>query len=178
VTIVGASTEQRETVDWAIAHFVDAGLELPTLTIEFHPTDNGCDGYDGAFRSRETPARLDICNSYRLIVLHELAHAWEHTAISDAVRHEFMAVRGITAWNDGDLPWKERGVEEMAEVLVWGLRQLAGTTAIDAQPEREQAFELVMGIDLTTHRNETPVVKNHTIYDDPADADPDWDTWN
>ena len=175
MTIVGASREQRETVDWAIAHFVEAGLELPTLAIEFHATDEGCDGYDGAFRSRETPARLDVCNPYRLIVLHELAHAWEHTAVSDHVRDEFMAVRGIAAWNGGDLPWKQRGVEEMAEVLVWGLRQFSGTTAIDVQPEREQAFELVTGIDATTRRSETPMAKSHTVFD-PAEADPDWDT--
>ena len=61
-TIIGGSEEQRETADWAIAHFVDAGLELPELVIAIHTSDEPCDGYDGAFRSRETPARLDVCN--------------------------------------------------------------------------------------------------------------------
>jgi hypothetical protein len=34
-----------------------------------------------------------------------------------------MDVRGIAAWNDRSFDWKERGTEQAAEIITWGLGQ-------------------------------------------------------
>lgn len=55
------------------------------------------------------------------MILHEMAHAWNHHDLTDEVRSEFMAFRGLTQWNDKDIPWKDRGIEALAEAVTWGL---------------------------------------------------------
>ena len=32
-----------------------------------------------------------------------------------------MDLRGIAAWNDRSFDWKERGTEQAAEIITWGL---------------------------------------------------------
>ena len=176
VMVVGGTEDQRGAADWAVAHFDDAGLELPELVIAMHASDEPCDGFDGAFRGRETPARLDVCNPHRLIILHELAHAWDRHTLTDALRQGFMDLRGLDTWNDPSTPWKERGVEDLAEIIVWGLRQFSGSAAFDEQPEKQAAFALVTGITLSDHRGEaistSGVAKDH----DRSTDDTDWDT--
>jgi hypothetical protein len=177
LTVVGGTIEQRGSVDRAVAHFAGAGLELPGISVVIHDTDAGCDGYDGAFRSREW--RLDVCNPHWMIVLHELAHAWEYATLTDETRAEFMDMRGLATWNDGATPWKERGVEDLAEVIVWGLQQLAGQHQATPEPEKEAAFRLITGIDI----GEKPGMmmgetrSRATQRHDPDDRDPDFDTW-
>lgn len=175
-TIIGGSEEQRETADWAVAHFVDAGLELPQIVIAIHTSDEACDGYDGAFRSRETPARLDVCNPHRLIILHELAHAWDRHTLTDDLRQDFMDLRGLVTWNDPSTPWKERGVEDLAEVIVWGLRQFSGSAPFDEQSEKRASFALVTGVSLPNAPGDIASVPNIEADHDRRTDDTDWDT--
>lgn len=176
LTVVGGTEEQRETADWAVAHFVDAGLELPELVIAIHASDEACEGFDGAFRGREIPARLDVCNPHRLIILHELAHAWDHHTLTDALRQDFMDLRGLTAWNDAGTPWKERGIEDLAEVVVWGLRQFSSSAFFDEQPEKRMAFALVTGINLSGVRSQIESTPATDAHHDRSEDDADWDT--
>ncbi|MEA3510840.1 MAG: hypothetical protein U9R51_05340 [Actinomycetota bacterium] len=176
VTVVGGTGDQREAADWAVTHFVDAGLDLPQLVVAIHTSDEPCDGFDGAFRSRETPARLDVCNPHRLIILHELAHAWDHHMLTDSIRLKFMNLRGLTSWNDATTPWKERGIEDLAEMLVWGLRQFSGTASFDKQPEKEAAFALITGIILPDDRGETVSLPNAEADQDRSTDDTEWDS--
>lgn len=172
LTVIGGTTEQRESVEWAVAHFAGAGLELPGMVIEMHTSDRGCDGYDGAFRSREW--RLDVCNPHRLIILHELAHAWEHHSLDDMVRSEFMELRGLVSWNDSKVDWNERGVEDLAEVVVWGLRINNGA-ATSRDPDRQAAFELVTGVDVAAGREDASTASEIQRVRDRAETDLDWD---
>ena len=32
-----------------------------------------------------------------------------------------MDIRGIAAWNDRSFDWKQRGTEQAAEIVTWGL---------------------------------------------------------
>lgn len=170
--VVGGMDEQLSSLEWAADHFTDAGLTLPPLVVEFHANDDGCDGYDGTYRPDD--GRLDVCNPHRLIILHELAHAWEHHTLTDEQRREFISFRGLTSWNDLSTPWKERGIEDLAEIVVWGLQQTAGTSRVDRRPERANAFSLVTGIEIST--DEAPVSRASAL-PDPSDGDLDWDTW-
>lgn len=176
VTVVGGTEEQRGAAEWAVTHFIDAGLELPDLVIAIHASDEPCDGFDGAFRSRETPARLDVCNPHRLIVLHELAHAWDHHMLTDGLRQDFMDLRGLDTWNDGSTPWKERGIEDLAEIVVWGLRQFSGSASFDEQPEKTAAFDLVIGISLSKTQSEIASAPDTASDHDRSEDGTDWDT--
>lgn len=175
ITVADATAGRQEAVDWAVAYFADAGLQLPTMTIQFHSTDDGCDGYDGAFRRGASPLRLDVCNAHPLIILHELAHAWDHHALTDESRNQFMKLRGLDVWNDSDTPWSERGVEQLADMVVWGLQQLRKTAACDERPDKELAFGVVTGIDVSAHCSQAQTSPSVGPYEDPADAYVDGD---
>ena len=176
LTVRGGTPKQRSAALEAAGLFETAGLDLPGVLIEIHPTSQGCDGYDGAFRTAAW--RLDVCNGHRLIVLHELAHAWEHARLTDEIRDEFMELRGLTSWNDGSTPWKDRGIEDLAEIVVWGLRELAADRPVTPDAERQEAFRLLTGLDLSVLRaTEASVANSATQRDDPVEADPDFDSW-
>ena len=42
---------------------------------------------------------------------HEMGHAWVDEHVSATVRERFMTMRGLTAWNDQNVIWDERGFE-------------------------------------------------------------------
>jgi hypothetical protein len=57
----------------------------------------------------------------RKYALHEIAHAWTETNVAPGILRRFMEIREIGAWNDQRVPWKERGTEQAAEIITWGL---------------------------------------------------------
>ncbi len=141
ITVLGGSDADLESVRWAVDRFSRGGLELPQVVVAFDESDRPCDGHDGLFRNHGGVGRIDVCTHNRYIVLHELAHAWEQANLTDEERAAFMAQRGVEAWNDKSRPWKERGVEALAEVITWGLydHPVAGST------EKAEAFLLITG---------------------------------
>lgn len=123
VRVQGATADVSERVEWAAGRFAAAGLELPEIEMYIHSDDAVCHGADGLTRMSGRPIRIDVCNPHRLILLHELAHAWDAVALDDTTRRAFMEILGLGVWNDRSVPWKERGVERLAEVMVWGLHE-------------------------------------------------------
>jgi hypothetical protein len=124
VRIFGADPAQERTVDWAVQRFGAAGLpDLPTLDIYLHTSHAGCRGNLGYYRQ----GRVDLCTKEsseayaRKFALHEMAHAWVEVHVDAELRSRFFELRGISDWNDLDQPWKERGTEQAAEVIAWGL---------------------------------------------------------
>jgi hypothetical protein len=127
IQIVAPTSGQVDHAQWALSRFAAVGLELPSLTIEFHDNYESCGMREGVLRiagevmvvheCERDPARL------RRSLLHELAHAWDHlgTQISDEGRGEFLRLRGLVSWDDDDLPWSQRGEEQAAEIIAWGL---------------------------------------------------------
>jgi hypothetical protein len=71
--------------------------------------------------------RIDLCTKEssedyaRKYALHEIAHAWAETNLDPGVMRRFIEARGLDAWNDKRFPWKERGTEQAAEIIAWGL---------------------------------------------------------
>jgi hypothetical protein len=124
LTVRGASADEERTIDWALRRFRIAGLDgMQSLEVVLHPSDDGCNGGIGYYLA----GRIDLCTKdasepyQRKFALHEMAHAWSETNVDPAVVDRFMDARGIAAWNDKSLDWKQRGIEQVAEIITWGL---------------------------------------------------------
>ena len=173
ITVVGADSEDNEAVAWAVDHYERAGLTLPEIEVVFHPDDTACGGADGRFRAGEDPVRIDVCTANRYIVLHELAHAWDHHNLSGDVRERFMELRGTSEWSSHEVPWSERGVEDLAQIVTWGLYECPILT--DAAG-KEKAFRLVTGGLPPYFQQASGCEPARTAQpDDPIDLRQDWD---
>lgn len=123
--IHGATAAETELVDWAIGRFAIADLPLPRLTIRFHRTLDGCRGYIGYFS--EATGTVDICNrgglktEKRHTLLHELAHAWKFSHLTEEQMAAWTERRDLETWNSHDDAWWQRGQEQAAEIVAWGL---------------------------------------------------------
>ena len=125
IVVNGADRRQEAMVDWAIRRFRAAGLEVPPLEIDFGSAETGarCTLGGGFYEG----GVLDLCtgvsvNAYaRRVTLHELSHAWADRALGNAQERGFEQLRGLSNWNDWDRPWDERGGEQVAEIISWGI---------------------------------------------------------
>ena len=140
IMVYGANPELLDRAQWALGRFELARLDLPVLELRFHSSEDGCDGADGVSRLSADPLRIDVCNPHRFIILHELAHVWDHASLSDDQRDAFMELLGISAWSGHDVPYSERGIEQLAQIMVWGLNESGF-----ADSAKLAAFELITG---------------------------------
>ncbi|NNC91335.1 MAG: hypothetical protein HKN80_02460, partial [Acidimicrobiia bacterium] len=93
-----------------------------------HSDSDGCGGYKGLYSSGENTPRLDLCTSGRTpiaerLILHELGHAWVHHNLTDSQRQAFVTLQDLPAWTGATLDWGDRGSEQAAEILAWGLQE-------------------------------------------------------
>ena len=115
--------ERAEMLDWAIKRYRSAGLRMPAIDVYFHQDDGGCGGYLGFTRN----GRVDLCIRLAMegqpqrIALHELAHAWAEVRLDDETRNAFLDLRGLEGWNVTADDHKDRGTEQAAEIIAWGL---------------------------------------------------------
>lgn len=128
LTLINASTKDVDLVDEAIAQFDAAGLTLPPVEIEFFKDSKGCKGHEGihqpAQRGQVAVAdRIVICNRMKIILLHELAHAWKHHNLSEETRVQFTQHWELENWNDKSDAWGDRGVERAAHTIAFTLNQ-------------------------------------------------------
>ena len=75
----------------------------------------------GRFRLHGDVHRVDICVVEQPLILHELAHAWEHHFVTDATREAFMAATDAPSWEDPNHAHKARGIEKAAYLVAWAL---------------------------------------------------------
>lgn len=124
LTFTGAEAKDEAAVDWALHRFRTAGLrDVPPLEVHLHGSRDACNGGLGLYYMN----RIDLCTKEsseayaRKYALHEIAHAWAETNVDPDLMRRFMDARGVDAWNDKRFPWKERGTEQAAEIIAWGL---------------------------------------------------------
>lgn len=124
LVILGADAEHARQISWAFERFEAAGLDgLPPLEVHLHPSREDCKGRLGSYRA----GRIELCTTdssdpyARKFALHEMAHAWTEMNLDPAVEARFMRLRGVDAWNDPNLEWKARGIEQAAEIIAWGI---------------------------------------------------------
>lgn len=119
--IYGADADEQAEVEQALATFEANGLPLPELRIYVHDSKAGCADALGRFRLHGDVHRVDICLVEQPLILHELAHAWEHHFVNDATREAFMVATGAPSWEDPNHAHKARGIEKTAYLVAWAL---------------------------------------------------------
>jgi hypothetical protein len=124
LVIHGANAAEERAIDWSIRRYREAGLAgMPDLEVYLHRTHEECNGGLGLYHA----GRIDLCTTessepyQRKFALHEMAHAWTEAHIESAILNRFMEIRGIAYWNDRSDDWKDRGTEQAAEIITWGL---------------------------------------------------------
>ena len=149
--IHGANAAEERAIDWSIRRYREAGLEgMPDLQVYLHRSHEDCNGGIGYYLA----GRIDLCTKassepyQRKFALHEMAHGWIETNVDGAILDRFMQVRGIATWNDRSFDWKQRGTEQAAEIVTWGLGEgeIAPLLpqALDA-PALARLYELLTG---------------------------------
>jgi hypothetical protein len=94
-------------------------------------------------------------------LLHELAHAWASRSLGDEQRRAYLALRELDTWNDQRRPWGERGTEDAAEVLRWGLDEechLPGRLLHHDVEGLTEAFRWLTGREPLCHLTAEPTV--------------------
>lgn len=118
--IYGANSKDAAEIRRAFDLYAAADLTLPSLRIYVHSTNEGCNENDGLFNKDYTGHRIDVCDVR--VLVHELAHAWEHNHMDETGRQAFMDYAGLEVWSDYDTRYAQRGVEQVAEVIASGVR--------------------------------------------------------
>lgn len=151
IEVTGATPEQLAMAQWAIGRFEFAGLEPPTVGIEFHGDRSGCRGHLGFARA----GRVYVCTVLgnemaRRTLLHEMGHIWIDQNVSQSVRERFLDARGLRSWNASTNPWGERGYEQGAEIIAWALgNRILFAQILDNDPVQLGAgFELLTGLEI------------------------------
>jgi hypothetical protein len=145
LTVHGATAAEERAIDWALRRYQTAGLDgMPALEIFLHGSNDGCGGGIGLHFA----GRIDLCTRdssepyQRKFALHEMAHAWTEANVDPALLERFMQDRGIAGWNDRSDPWKERGTEQAAEIITWGLGEGAIAPLLPETPDPETLARL------------------------------------
>ncbi len=124
--------EQIEMIEGVVSTFDQADLPLPSgLTVAFHQTSAPCGGRSAAGAYRPATGQITICSVHRDPVLasarqrrvltHELAHAWADSFLEPERQAAFLELRGADAWQSVDDRWSERGAEQGADIITWGI---------------------------------------------------------
>ena len=165
IEVLGATPRQVEDAVWALDRFDSAGLELPSLSIVFHDDYESCGMREGVLRISGDEIVIHECESdparSRRNLLHELAHVWDrYGPLDDHTRSAFLSMRGLRAWSDCHLLWNQRGEEQAAEIIAWGLMVRSapiptsvGDSGSQAEADLSAAFELLTGTSPMCHRS-------------------------
>ena len=138
-TIVGGTAVEQDVVRSALDRYVAAGLELPSLVVTIDHSGAACKGHNGLYRASGDRHEIAICHVSEYVVLHELAHAWEHDALADGQRAAYVEAQALGSWSDPDTPWRLQGIEHIANTLAAALRH-DGTGCSDAIAERYESL--------------------------------------
>lgn len=145
VIVSGGTAEHRHTALWAIQRFEAAGLAVPPIELHLHQDTAECKGNRGIYNS--DAQRIDVCVDEPAVVLHEIAHAWNHENLSDSQRSEYVSAGGFGSWDDPETPWSEKGSEDAADTISWALLEesIAAITPDGPIAQRDAAYLLLTG---------------------------------
>jgi len=112
--------------------FHSNGMDLPDgLVASFHDDEADCEDMLGLFTVEEDGPRVRVCWTHddpgvqrRLqeqALVHELAHAWVDSNVSDGTREEFVVLTEAETWNSRSSEWNDRGTERAADLITWAL---------------------------------------------------------
>lgn len=160
IDVHNGSAGANDLVRWAVERFAAAELTAPDVASvafneEAHRAE--CSGDDkGLALKVGADFRVYLCLTVngpapplaRDLILHELAHVWMWQHLSARVQRQFVARLELPTWDATDVPWEQRGFEQAAAVIAWGLgdeplnSRILGALSC---PDRVAAFELLTG---------------------------------
>ncbi|HSJ70526.1 MAG TPA: hypothetical protein VLA29_02645 [Acidimicrobiia bacterium] len=154
-TIAGdAGAQDLRTVEWALDRFDAAGLELPTMVVEFAADRKSCGGNTAVAIHGGSEPTIIVCADpdspevvIRRTLLHEMAHIWANAALDESTRRAFLDLRGLEAWAENPA-WDGRGSEHAAEIVTWALmdEDLLMATIPDNDPaDLDAGYALLTG---------------------------------
>jgi hypothetical protein len=153
--LIGISADQAAAVRRVVGLFEQANLELPPLLVRSGQDGDECGQHLGLHRQHESWSEIVLCKSgssgfERSVVVHELAHAWAAFELSDTNKAAFQQVRGWEHWHDYEnAAWRDNGTEQAAEVIAWGVYDLAATIAIGHHgcADLAESYRALTGLD-------------------------------
>ena len=140
---------QQELLEWALNRYQSAGLRLPELEFRLHSDREPCGGNQGFLTRDTTPWLIALCTDERFVFLHELGHAWAAFSLTETDKSVYTQRQGLESWNNAHTAWADRGSEDAANTLAWGLldEPITFLTADGPLAQRNEAFLLLTGID-------------------------------
>lgn len=128
ISVVGAGAEESALVEWAVARYDAAGIEIRPVTVVFHSREAGHEPCKGAVAYYRSATRtVDMCNATRPDherrhwILHELGHAHTFDTLDPGAAARFTEASHADSWNDHADRWQNRGQERAADIVAWGL---------------------------------------------------------
>ncbi len=118
VRIVDGTTEDTDRIESALQRFEDAGWPLSNLEIRVGNED-GCGGNAGVRSIEKGHDVVDICTDAEFVLMHELGHVWSALYLDEERRQGWLDLRGLDSWRDA--PYSERGTEQAADIIAFGL---------------------------------------------------------
>ena len=129
-TVIGSvSEETRTNAERAVAIYQSAGIDLPHFYLRegCHPGDHqsGAGHKPKAWYSTtahsSAPTVTACAPACLRVMLHELAHHWDLTVLGQAHRDHMTQLLGVDGWLSPELTYRERGGEQWANIIAWGL---------------------------------------------------------
>jgi hypothetical protein len=177
LSIDALDAEDQQLVEFARSQFAQIGIELPEVRIEFPDDEAVCFGHGGIYLPSKHEVR--ICRPSKATMIHELAHSWVETTLTNTQRTAFLQLRGLDTWTGGS-DWDERGAEHAAEVITWAaMDENISVPWLDTNPDgtSERSWRLFK-IDESDHDQLTTAFQLLTgetsplrIADEPQDLD-------
>jgi hypothetical protein len=100
---------------------------LPDIDVTFHswdPSMEGCSRHGGFWTFTQEGHEIDVCAvgtvGRRRMLLHEFAHSCPREPDGEPTQ-QVIEERGLESWNDAETDWDQRGGEQAAEIIKWGL---------------------------------------------------------
>jgi hypothetical protein len=85
-----------------------------------------------------------VCSELDFVVTHELAHAWESVTLDEDDRDRYLALRGLSTWDDHSVAWGQRGEEDAAFIVQQNLMS-SSCSSSPTWVERTEAYEALTG---------------------------------
>ena len=132
---------------WALGRFEAVGLEVPPIEVHMHRDQTPCLGHRGLFHAVE--GRIDVCTDDELVVLHELAHAWNHVNTSEETKAAYVSSGDFVSWDAPGTKWADRASEDAADTMAWALIEspIENPTPDGPLARTNERFRLLTGID-------------------------------
>jgi len=148
VRVLGLENDPARSAEaqQVVTRFAEAGLELPTVTIEFHESTGACNGHDGFIRYTRPAPAISICSDRPYVLPHELAHAWVDANLTDAARADYVERWGLASWDGANEDWNDRGTEHAAFAIQQNITA-ASPPMTRTWRERAEAFEMLTGVE-------------------------------